>query len=167
MVVLLLLPADSRYKHGSVNVHNIFAYLALSLNAPQVYVIQERYWFSKINFFIEWFPHQITIFVSFQAFWCHPHTQIRIILFHDVQRDIPNLEFSPIHVSTGVSQIAFPYNSLAKRWPYRFLSRRTTRSSILDHDFGHLCRGRRIQMSGHSDLGILNNLWASSIFTWV
>ena len=24
-------------------------------------------------------------------------------------------------------------------------------SSILDHDFGHLCRGRRIQMSGHSD----------------
>ena len=29
---------------------------------------------------------------------CHPHTQIRIILFHDEQRDTPNLEFSPIHV---------------------------------------------------------------------
>ena len=40
-------------------------------------------------------------------------------------------------------------------------------SSILDHDLGHLCRGRRIQMSGHSDLGIFNNLGASSIFTWV
>ena len=34
------------------------------------------------------------------------HTQIRIILFHDEQRDIPNLEFSPSHVSIGFSQIA-------------------------------------------------------------
>ena len=46
--------------------------------------------------------------VSFQPILCHPHTQIRIILFHDEQRDIPNLEFSPIHVSIGLSQIAFP-----------------------------------------------------------
>ena len=38
--------------------------------------------------------------------------------------------------------------------PYRFRSRRTTGSSMFDHDFGHLCRGRRIQMSGHSDFGI-------------
>ena len=30
-----------------------------------------------------------------------------MILFHDVQRDIPNLEFSPSHVSIGFSQIAF------------------------------------------------------------
>ena len=29
------------------------------------------------------------------------------MLFHDEQRDIPNLEFSPIHVSIGFSQIAF------------------------------------------------------------
>ena len=50
--------------------------------------------------------------------------------------------------------------------PYRFRSRGTIGSSILDHDFGHLCRGRRIQKSGHSDFGIFNNLWASSIFTW-
>ena len=40
-------------------------------------------------------------------------------------------------------------------------------SSILDHDLGHLCRRRRIQMSGHSDLGIFNNLGASSICTCV
>ena len=92
-------------------------------------------------------------------FWRHPHTLIRIILFHDEQRDIPNLEFSPIHVCIGFSQIAFP---IIVR-PYRFRSRGTTGSSILDHDFGHLCRGKRIQMSGHSDFGIFNNLWASSI----
>ena len=45
---------------------------------------------------------------SFQPISCHPHTQIRIILFHDVERDIPNLEFSPSHASIGFSQIAFP-----------------------------------------------------------
>ena len=44
------------------------------------------------------------------------------------------------------------HNSPARRWPYRIRSRRTTGSSIVDHDFGHLCRGRRIHMSGHSDL---------------
>ena len=42
-----------------------------------------------------------------------------------------------------------------------------TGSSILDHDLGRLCRGRRIQMSGHSDLGIFHIFGASSIFTWV
>ena len=35
-------------------------------------------------------------------------------LFHDEQRDIPNLEFSPIHVSIGLSQIAFPIIVLPK-----------------------------------------------------
>ena len=35
------------------------------------------------------------------------------------------------------------------------------------HDFGHLCRGKRIQTSGHSDLGILSNLGESSHFTQV
>ena len=33
--------------------------------------------------------------------------------------------------------------------------------------FGHFCRGRRIQMSGHFDFGTLNNVSASSILTWV
>ena len=32
------------------------------------------------------------------------------------------------------------HNSPAKGWPYKFLSRGTTGSSILDHDLGHLCR---------------------------
>ena len=33
---------NSRFEHGSVIVHNIFAYMALSLSAAQVYMIQER-----------------------------------------------------------------------------------------------------------------------------
>ena len=44
--------------------------------------------------------------VPFQPILCHPLSQITI-LFHDVQRDIPSLEFSPSHVSIGFSQIAF------------------------------------------------------------
>ena len=77
-------------------------------------MIKERCWFSQINFIIEYFPRRIKNFVSFQPILCHPHTQIRIILFHDEQRDIPNLEFSPIHVSIGFSQIAFPIIVLPK-----------------------------------------------------
>ena len=87
--------------------------------------------------------------------------------FYGVERDIPNLEFSPSHVSIGFSQIAFPRIVLPKDDHTDSLSRGTTGSSILDHDFGHLCRGRRIQMSGHSDLGIFNNFGACSIFTRV
>ena len=72
-------------------------------------MIKERCWFSQINFFIEYFPHRINI-----VFLSSQHTQIRIILFHDEQRDIPNLEFSPIQVSIGLSQTAFPIIVLPK-----------------------------------------------------
>ena len=121
-------------------------------------MIQERCWFSQIDFFVEYFPHRINIVFLSSQFLCHPHTQIKKLLFQDAQRDIPNLEFSPIHVATGLSQIAFPIIVLPKDDHDKFRSRGTTGSSILDHDFGHLCRGRRIQMSGHSDFGIFNNL---------
>ena len=53
MVISLLSLRNSRFKHGSVIVHNIFAYLALSLSASQVHMIQERCWFSQINFFVK------------------------------------------------------------------------------------------------------------------
>ena len=58
------------------------------------------------------------------------------------------------------------HNSPAKGWPYKFRSWRTTGSSTLDHDLGHLCRGRRVQISGHSNFGIFNNVDVSSILTW-
>ena len=65
---------NSRFEHGSVIVHKIFAYLALSLSASQVHMIQERCWFSQINFFIEYFPHRIKIlFLSSQFHVIHIH----------------------------------------------------------------------------------------------
>ena len=51
---------------------------------------------------------------SLKPILCHPHTKLRIILFHDERRDIPNLEFSPIHVSKRFSHIAFPMIVLPK-----------------------------------------------------
>ena len=67
----------------------------------------------------------------------------------------------------GIFSNCLSHNTPAQGWPCRFRSRRTTGSSILDHDFGHLCRDGQIQMSGNSDWGILNNLGASTIYIWV
>ena len=58
-------------------------------------------------------------------------------------------------------------HSPAEGWPYRFRSRGTTEYSILTREFGHLCFGRRIQITGDSDFGIFNNVGASLILTWV
>ena len=99
-------------------------------------------------------------FVSFRPIVCHPNTQIRIIFFHGVRMSIPNLEtFSQPSFKENFSN-CFSHNS-----PPKCRSRGTTGSSILDHIFGHLCRGRRTQMSGHSDSGIFNNFGASSMLT--
>ena len=106
-------------------------------------------------------------FVSFQPILCHPHIQMRIIFFQGVRISIPNLETFSQPCFNWIFLNCLSHDSPAKGWPYRFRSRGTTGSSILDHDLGHLCRGRRIQMSGHSYLRIFNNFRASSIFTWV
>ena len=96
--------------------------------------------------------------VSFQPILCHPHTQIRIILFHDEQRDIPNLEFSPIHISIGFSRITFPIMVLPKYDRTDSAQEEQLGLPYWTMILANLCRGRRIQMSGHSDFGIFNNL---------
>ena len=47
-------------------------------------------------------------------FYVIHNTQIRIILSHDEQRDIPNLEFSPIHVFNRIFSNCLSHNSPAK-----------------------------------------------------
>ena len=44
----------------------------------------------------------------------HPHTQIRITLFHGVRISIHNWKLSPNRISIGLSQIAFPIIVLLK-----------------------------------------------------
>ena len=57
----------------------------------------------------------------------------------------------PNRAAIGCSQIAFPIIVLPK--DDRTDSAQEEHCSSLDHDLGHLCRGRRIQMSGHFDFG--------------
>ena len=61
-----------------------------------------------------------------------------------VWQKIPNYTFFASVFQSNFLKLSF-HNGPARGWPYRFLSRRTTGSSIMDHDFGHLCLGRRYQ----------------------
>ena len=74
----------SRFKHGSVIVNNILAYFTSPLTTPQVLMIKERCWFSQINFFVSYIPHRTNVLFLSSQFLCHPHTQMRMTLFHGV-----------------------------------------------------------------------------------
>ena len=111
-------------------------------------------------------PHRINIVFLSSQFLCHPHTQIRLILFHDEQRDIPYVDFSPNRVSIGFSQIAFPIIVLPK-------DDRTDSTQEERLDLPHWAMIWAICVVVDESrcldtpiFGIFNNLWASSIFTW-
>ena len=81
--------------------------------------------------------------------------------------DTKQLRWTNIHSQFGIfshlrsnkaCSNCLSHSNRANGWPYKLRSRNTTGSSNFSHDFGHLCRGKRIQTSGHSDL---------VIFTWV
>ena len=55
----------------------------------------------------------------------------------------------------------------ARGCPHNFPTKSTTVSSMLCHPSGHLHRGRRNQIPGHSNLKSLSGVAASSILTWV
>ena len=86
--------------------------------------------------------------------------------FSRTKHTFPILNFLPSKTKRTFSNCLSHCNP-AYGWPYKFRSGSTTGSSMFAHDFGHLWRGRRIHVSGHSDLGFLSSLWASSNFTWV
>ena len=77
-----------------------------------------------------------------------------MILFHDVRKSNPNLEFSPSHVSIGFSQIAFPIIVLPKGDRTDSVLEERLDLQYWTMILAFLCRGRRIQVSGHSDFGI-------------
>ena len=79
---------------------------------------------------------------------------MRIIHFHGVRMSFPNWKLSPNRISIGFSQIAFPITVLPTDDHTDFTQEERLGLPYLDHDFGHKRRDRRIQISGHSDLGI-------------
>ena len=140
---------NSWFEHFSVFLNNCFVRFTFTLSASQVYVIKKWNWFVKINIFHQfvsstWDPYS----VSFQPFLSHPRIPIRIILFHGERRSIPNWKPFPNRTSIGFSQNCLSHKS-CQRMTVQIRSRGTTGSSILDHEFGHVCRGRRIHKSWH------------------
>ena len=63
---------------------------------------------------------------------------------------------SPNRVPIELSRIVFPIIVLLKDDRTDFAQEE--RPSILDHDLSHLCFGRRIQISGHSDFGVFGTV---------
>ena len=54
------------------------------------------------------------LFLSSQFYLSHPHSQMRIILFHGVRMSISNWKPSPNRISIGFSRNAFPITVLPK-----------------------------------------------------
>ena len=70
-----------------------------------------------------------------------PRTQTGIDLADGARTGIPRLVLSPFHFPEELFRTVSPIAILQGVCPYRFLSRGKTGSSILCHDFGHLCCG--------------------------
>ena len=100
----------------------------------------------------------VKYFLFCLPFGYRPHFQMRKVLSLGWPKNIPNKNFSQPCSNITFSN-CLSHNSPAKGWPYKFPPRTTTGSSILEHDLGHLCFGRCIQISGQSDFGIFNNFW--------
>ena len=136
-------------------INDCFIRFAFTLSASQVLVV--RKWCGIVNIHIFQFFHMGARFCFLPA-----------NLISSTERTyIPNTVLSPIRVLIKLLRIAFPKSNPADGWPYRCRSRSTTVFLTVPYEFGHLSRGIRIQISGQSDWGILNNLGASSNFTWV
>ena len=115
-----------------------------------------------INFF-----HMGAILCFFPAiFMSSTHTDKNKPLFSLNKKTFPIGYFSRSR-SNKTSSNCLSHDNPAHGCPSKFGLRSTTRSSMFAQDFGHLCRGRRIHTSGHSDLGTSSNLGASSNFTRV
>ena len=106
-------------------------------------------------------------FASFQPILGRPRTQTRKILFCRFTNRHAQFGTFSHPCSNRIFSKCLSHTRPASGWPYRFRWRGTTESSLLDQDLCHLCRGRRIQMSGHSDFGMFNGAGASSILSVV
>ena len=102
--------------------------------------------------------HVGSIFCFFQfSLMSSTYTDKNNPLSRCTNKTFPIRNFFPILCLNRIFSNCLSHNGPAKGWPYRFRSRGTTGSYMLDHDLDHLCLGRRIHISGHSDFGIFSN----------
>ena len=170
MVISLLLPQKLEIQKWFCNCPTISLLISnCHLSAAQVYMIQERCWFSQIDFLYRVLSTSDQDFVFPANFYVHPHTQIGIIPFSRCTKRHSQFGiFLPAHVFNRTFSNCLSHNSPAKGCPYKFFSRGPTGSFHTGPWFWpFVFVVDESKCLGHSDLGIFNNLWASSIFTWV
>ena len=168
MEVFLLLPLKFAIQAWLCNcpqylclLHLVFECSPRKHAQGKMLVLQNRLLYWVLTF------HIGSMFCFFPANWMSSTYTDKNNPIYGVRITIPNWKPSPNRFPIELSRIAFPITVLPKDDRTDFAQEERLGLSILDHDLGHLCRGGRIQISGHSDLGIFNNLGASSIFTWV
>ena len=117
MVIFLLLLRKFWIQTWFCNCQQYLGLFTLSLSALQVYMIQDRCWFSQINFFVQYFPQRINILFLSSQFRCHPHTLIRLILFSRCTNKHSLLETFSQPCCNRIFQNCLSHNNPAKRWP--------------------------------------------------
>ena len=135
---------------------------------PTEHMDQEMMWVRQSpTFFINFF-HMGAIFCFFPAIlMSSTYTDRNNLLFPMNEHTFPIRNFSSHPNSDKASSNCLSHSNPANGWPYKFRSRGTHGIFNFSHDFGHLCRGRRIQTSGFR-FGEFWAIWEqSSNKTWV
>ena len=138
--------------------NDIFVRFAFTLSTSQVQVIK------KLMLVLQDRPSSS---ISSSHFYVIHVYETELTLFSMHTQAFPIRYFFPIPVPTTLFSNGLSHKRPASGWPYKFRSRATTGSSMFDHDVGHLCRGRRIDISGNSDLGSFSNAGKPSFLTWI
>ena len=163
-----VLPIRGRYIPvalvGSLSQCHYLLYTLLS--TTQKYKVKEWGWFFQINVFHQNFLNRFHVLFCLPS-WYRLHAQIRIVLLLGWRMNIPNVKLFPNRVPKEFSQIAFPTVVLPEGDRTNSLGEERLDLPYWTMILANLCFGKRIQISGHSDFGIFNNVGASSILTWV
>ena len=106
---------NSRFKHGSVIVHNIFAYFTLSLSASQVYMIKGKMLVLPKQLLYLVLSHIGLMFCFFPANYMSSTYTDKNNTFSRCTNKHSQLETTcPNRTSIGFSQTAFPISVLPK-----------------------------------------------------
>ena len=144
------------FLHSSIN--DDFVRLASTSIASQENVVEKCSWFVKINILHRFLPHGshiLSLSSHFSVMCVHRH---ELSLFSMNKQAFTFRHFFPIQVLLKLRRTVFPIIIQHVDVRKKNRPRGTTGSSIFDHDLGHLCGGRGIHTSEHSDVGISSNL---------
>ena len=166
LIIFQLLQQKYVIQTSLVLFHYCFIWFAFTLSTSRVFMVKKWCAFRQYPHFHQVLPHGSHILLlSSLSDVIHMYWQKNLVF--DKRTYIPKLVLSPIQVLMKLLPLVFPKAIQLLDDHTNFVQEVPWDLQGFAHDLGHSCRGRRIQTSGHSDLGILSNLGASSNFTWV